>query len=96
VDLAHVSLVTTRGKLTALLAHEDQPMAAAVMDASIYLRWLAQDQLDLEETRETMESAAGISISSSIVESHGGRLWIAGNSPRDASFYSTLPPIMEL
>jgi K+-sensing histidine kinase KdpD len=96
VDLAHVSLVTTRGKLTALPAHEDQPIAAAVMNASIHLRWLAQNQLDLEEARETMESAAGISISRSIVESHGVRLWIASNSPRGASFYFTLPPIMEL
>jgi C4-dicarboxylate-specific signal transduction histidine kinase len=33
----------------------------------------------------------GLRISRSLIESHGGRLWAAGNSPRGASFYFTLP-----
>jgi PAS domain S-box-containing protein len=52
-DLAHVSRATTMGELTAALAHEvNQPIAAAVTDASTCLRWLARDQPDVEEARK--------------------------------------------
>ena len=52
-DLAHVNRMTTMGELTASLAHEvNQPIAAAVTDASTCLRWLNRDYLDVEEARE--------------------------------------------
>ena len=52
-DLAHMSRVTTMGELTASLAHElNQPIAAALTDASTCIRWLTRDQPDLEEARE--------------------------------------------
>jgi C4-dicarboxylate-specific signal transduction histidine kinase len=51
-DLAHVSRVTTMGELTASIAHEvNQPIAAAVANASACLRWLAADPPDLAEAR---------------------------------------------
>jgi signal transduction histidine kinase len=37
----------------------------------------------------------GLSISRTIIESHGGRLWAAANSPRGAIFFITLPTQVE-
>jgi two-component system, LuxR family, sensor kinase FixL len=34
----------------------------------------------------------GLSISGSLIEGHGGRLWAMPNSPRGAVFSFTLPP----
>ena len=51
-DLARVNRVTTMGELTASLAHEvNQPISAAVTNASTCLRWLAGDAPNLEEAR---------------------------------------------
>jgi PAS domain S-box-containing protein len=53
-DLAHINRATTMGELTASLAHEiNQPIAAAVTDARTCLRWLAREQPDLGEARDS-------------------------------------------
>ena len=51
-DLTRASRVSTMGELTASLAHEvNQPITAAVMNATACLRWLSRDHPDLEEAR---------------------------------------------
>jgi PAS domain S-box-containing protein len=55
-DLARINRATTMGELAASLAHEiNQPIAAAVTDARTCLRWLAREQPDIAEARETAE-----------------------------------------
>jgi C4-dicarboxylate-specific signal transduction histidine kinase len=54
-DLARVNRVMTMGTLTAALAHDvNQPIAAAVTNASASLRWLAKDPPNLEEARAAL------------------------------------------
>jgi ligand-binding sensor domain-containing protein/signal transduction histidine kinase len=51
-DLARANRVSSMGELSASLAHEvKQPITAAITDASTCLRWLSQDQPNLEEAR---------------------------------------------
>jgi C4-dicarboxylate-specific signal transduction histidine kinase len=51
-ELAHVSRVATMGELTASIAHEvNQPLSAALNNASACVRWLAAN--NLEEARQS-------------------------------------------
>jgi PAS domain S-box-containing protein len=52
-DIAHVNRISMMGEMAASLAHEvNQPIAAAINDASACRRWLTRDKPNLEEARE--------------------------------------------
>ncbi len=55
----------------------------------------AEQIVDAFFTTKTHDTGMGLRISRSIVESHGGRLWAANNSPRGARFAFTLPTKIE-
>lgn len=56
MQLAHANRVTTMGQLTASIAHEvNQPIGAAVTNASAALRWLRAEPPDLNEVRLALE-----------------------------------------
>jgi C4-dicarboxylate-specific signal transduction histidine kinase len=46
-------------------------------------------------TTKSYGTGMGLSVSRSIVESHGGRLWFADNPPRGASFFFAIPVTVE-
>jgi PAS domain S-box-containing protein len=57
-ELARVARIVTMGELTASIAHEiNQPLAAADINASAALRWLAAQPPNLEEAREAASMA---------------------------------------
>jgi PAS domain S-box-containing protein len=71
---------------------EDEQVLVSVSDTGVGLPAQQADQIfKAFFTTKPNGTGMGLSISRSIVEAHGGRLWAAENSPRGASFYFTLP-----
>jgi signal transduction histidine kinase len=71
---------------------ENGQLLISVSDTGIGLPPRQTDQIfNAFFTTKPHGTGMGLRISRSIVESHGGRLWAAGNSQRGASFYVTLP-----
>jgi PAS domain S-box-containing protein len=75
---------------------EDEQLRVSVSDTGVGLPPQRADQIfNAFFTTKPHGTGMGLRISRSIVESHGGRLWAADNSPRGASFHLTLPTKIE-
>src|ERR1700693_322081 len=71
---------------------ENEHVTLSVIDTGVGLPRQQADQIfNAFFTTKVQGTGMGLRISRSIVESHGGRLWAADNSPRGASFHFTLP-----
>jgi C4-dicarboxylate-specific signal transduction histidine kinase len=71
---------------------EDEELLVSVSDTGVGLPQQQTDQIfNAFFTTKLHGTGMGLSISRSIVESHGGRLRAADNPPHGASFYFTLP-----
>jgi len=71
---------------------ENEQVLVTVSDTGVGLPAQQGDQIfKAFFTTKSHGTGMGLSISRSIVESHGGRLWAADNSPCGASFQLTLP-----
>ncbi len=70
---------------------EDGQLLVSVSDTGVGLPPQASQIFNAFFTTKPDGTGMGLSISRSIVEMHGGRLWAAGNPPRGTSFYFTLP-----
>jgi PAS domain S-box-containing protein len=79
--------LTIRSHLT-----EDSQLTISVSDTGVGLPSEQANQIfDAFFTTKSHGLGMGLRISRSIVESHGGRLWAADNSPHGAIFSFTLP-----
>jgi C4-dicarboxylate-specific signal transduction histidine kinase len=75
---------------------ENEQVLISVSDTGVGLPQQQADQMfDAFFTTKPHGTGMGLRISRSIVESHGGRLWAADNSPRGASFHFALPTKIE-
>jgi PAS domain S-box-containing protein len=76
---------------------EVEYLTISVSDSGVGLPAEQEEQIfDAFFTTKPHGLGMGLRISRSIVESHGGRLWAANNSPHGASFSFTLPIPIEV
>jgi signal transduction histidine kinase len=76
---------------------ENDQLLVSVSDTGVGLPEQQLDQIfDAFFTTKRQGIGMGLSISRSIVESHGGRLWATGNSEGGATFQFTLPAAREV
>jgi C4-dicarboxylate-specific signal transduction histidine kinase len=75
---------------------ENEGVLVSVSDTGVGLPVQQADQIfKAFFTTKPQGTGMGLSISRSIVETHGGRLWASENSPRGANFSFSLPTKVE-
>jgi C4-dicarboxylate-specific signal transduction histidine kinase len=75
---------------------ENEQILVSVSDTGVGLpQELAEQIFNAFFTTKPHGTGMGLRICRSILESHGGRLWAANNSPRGASFHFALPTNIE-
>jgi signal transduction histidine kinase len=75
---------------------DNEQLMVSVIDTGLGILPQQADQIfNAFFTTKPHGTGMGLRISRSIVESHGGRLWVDDNSPRGASFHLTLPTKIE-
>lgn len=75
---------------------QDGQLQFSIIDTGVGLPMEKMDQIfSAFFTTKPQGSGMGLSISRSIVESHGGRLWATANDGRGATFHFTLPTAAE-
>jgi PAS domain S-box-containing protein len=80
------------GELTVKSQLQDSQLVFSVSDTGVGLPTDNDDQIFCAFfTTKTQGSGMGLTISRSIVESHGGRLWARANDGQGATFYFSLP-----
>jgi C4-dicarboxylate-specific signal transduction histidine kinase len=75
---------------------KNEEILVSVSDTGVGLPSQADQMFKAFFTTKPHGTGMGLSISRSIVELHGGRLWAADNTPRGASFNFTLPTQVEV
>jgi len=80
------------GELTIKSEASDGQLLISVSDTGVGLPPEQADQIFRAFfTTKDHGTGMGLPISRSIIESHGGHLWAAGDSRRGATFHFTLP-----
>ena len=80
------------GELTIKSRREDGQVLVSVSDTGVGLPADKLDQIFMSFfTTKSGGTGMGLSISRTILESHGGRLWATNNDGRGATFQFTLP-----
>jgi len=76
-------------------ARPARPPSSPLKASAVFLLWscLRCCVFDAFHTTKSSGMGMGLSISRSIIDAHGGRLWAEANEPRGTIFQFTLPAL---